>query len=89
MRTIYCHGCLKEYEETEVDWSTIPVDTPIYVSHGGEQWHHRHFAKFDGKEVYAWEDGTTSWSTAKSDDPIGWSYARLAADVAQRIMDQR
>ena len=45
-----------EYEEPEIDWSKVKVDTPIYVrdcetdSNGDEKtWVPRHFAKFENE----------------------------------------
>lgn len=68
-----------EYEEPEVDWSKIKVDTPILVRNTEkEEWQKRHFARFKNGKVYAWYDGLTSWSTAGEDDVNFWKYAKLA-----------
>lgn len=45
-----------------VDWSKIPVDTPIKVQRGNGVVINRHFAIFDNGEVYYYRDGRTSWS---------------------------
>ena len=38
---------LEEYEEPEVDWSKVEVDTPILVrDFEGSDWFRRHFAKY-------------------------------------------
>ena len=67
---------MKEYEEPEVDWSKIKVDTPILVRQGKNgEWLERHFAKYENGDVYAWVDGQTSWTGA---DEIKWKYAKLA-----------
>ena len=67
---------LEEYEEPEIDWSKVPVDTPILVRQGKTgNWLERHFAKYENGNVYAWEDGQTSWTGA---DEIKWKYAKLA-----------
>ena len=67
---------MKEYEEPEVDWSKVEVDTPILVSdNNGDKWLRRYFAKYDGKFVYAWNGGCTSWSEKCM---TGWEYAKLA-----------
>lgn len=62
-----------------VDWSKIPVDTPILVRPNEEHaWSRRYFAKYENGSVYAWEQGATSWSI---DDPAyicDWKYAKLA-----------
>ena len=67
---------MKEYEEPEVDWSKIKVDTPILVRQGKNgEWLERHFAKYENGDVYAWVDGQTSWTGT---DEIKWKYAKLA-----------
>ena len=67
---------LEEYEEPEVDWSKVKVDTPILVRQGKNgKWLERHFAKYENGNVYAWVDGQTSWTGA---DKIKWKYAKLA-----------
>lgn len=72
--------CESEYEEPPIDWSKVPVDTPILVkdSHDDE-WLHRHFAKFEDGVVYAWDDGKTSWSLS-SLGKVDWKYAKLAEE---------
>lgn len=68
---------LEEYEELEVDWSKVEVDTPILVRdipHG--EWEKRYFAKYKDGEVFAWSDGRTSWTTSGAMTP--WRYAKLA-----------
>lgn len=66
-------------EEPEVDWSKVPVDTPIYVRdfECGEWWP-RHFAKFEDGEVFTWDYGKTSWST--NGDTTCWNHAKLAKE---------
>ena len=67
---------LEEYEEPEIDWSKVEIDTPILVKHSeSAKWHKRHFAKYENGNVYAWVDGQTSWTGA---DEIKWKYAKLA-----------
>lgn len=67
---------MEEYEEPEVDWSKVKVDTPILVRQGKNgEWLERHFAKYENGNVYAWVDGQTSWTGA---DEIKWKYAKLA-----------
>ena len=72
-RTIWL---LEEYEEPEVDWSKVKVDTPILVRQveNGE-WLERHFAKYENGDVYVWSDGCTSWTTGCM---TAWNYAKLA-----------
>ena len=72
-RTIWL---MKEYEEPQVDWSKVEVDTPILVRQGNnETWLERHFANYENGDVYAWVDGQTSWT---GEGKIKWKYAKLA-----------
>lgn len=62
-----------------VDWSKVPVDTPILVREmDGCPWKKRYFAFFDGRIVQAWKYGATSWSIENKRDTISWPYAKLA-----------
>lgn len=65
----------EEYQEPEVDWSKVAVDTPILVSTNGQDWIHRHFAEYRDGRVYAFDGGVTSWTGNVS---TGWEYAKLA-----------
>ena len=72
--------CELEYEEPSIDWSKIPVDTPILVKNNhDDEWLRRHFAKFEDGVVYAWDDGKTSWSLS-SLGKVDWKYAKLAEE---------
>ena len=76
-------NCIKwlnsEHVEPPVDWSKVPVDTPILVRDSEkEEWIKRYFAKYEGGIVYAWRDGTTSWSAFNSDSITDWEMAKLA-----------
>ena len=78
-RTIWL---MEEYEEPEVDWSRVKVDTPILVRQGkNEEWRKRHFAKYKNGNVYAWSDGQTSWTAY---DMMVWKYAKLSEDEEER-----
>ena len=70
---------MEEYEEPEVDWSKVEVDTPILVrnSEYGE-WFKRHFAEYKNGKVYTWDNGYTSWTACG--DMGAWNYAKLAED---------
>ena len=79
-----CESYLKEwlfseYEEPEIDWSKVKVNTPILVKRSKEaEWERRYFAKFVDGKVYAWMGGATSW-TADSEYRMNfWEYAKLA-----------
>ena len=68
----------EEYEEPEVDWSQVGVDTPILVRRfEHEEWEKRHFAKYENGNVYAWMCGCTSWTTPDG-NISAWTYAKLA-----------
>lgn len=67
---------LEEYEEPEVDWSKVEVDTPILVSNSEDgDWYKRYFAKYKNGKVFAWSDGRTSWNEI---DVRAWDCAKLA-----------
>lgn len=70
--------CESEYVEPPVDWSKVPVDTPILVRFIGDDkhWVKRHFARYDNGQVRAWINGTTSWTADGKSDT--WTYAKLA-----------
>ena len=68
-----------EYIEPPVDWSNVSVDTPILVrDREKEAWRRRYFAKYENGIVYAWYEGTTSWSVHGAVDMVGWKMAKLA-----------
>lgn len=67
-----------EYQEPTVDWSKVPIDTPVLVSDDGEKWHKRYYAGMgdDGNpKVYSF--GQTSWS-AMDEEQIFPKFVRLA-----------
>ena len=67
---------IENEEEPKVDWSKVEVDTPILVKPRLDgEWEKRHFAKYKNGDVYAWDNGRTSWTVANE---IKWSYAKLA-----------
>lgn len=70
----------QEYVKPSIDWSKIPVDTPILVTIEGTIWKRRYFARFENGKVYAWNDGKTSWSSVDSFDVSAWEYAELAEE---------
>ena len=70
---------LEEYEEPEVDWSKVEVDTPILVrANENTEWIRRHFAKYENGDIYAWRDAQTSWTASYDGDMTWWRYAKLA-----------
>lgn len=65
-----------------VDWSKVPVDTPIYVrKHENNTWEKRHFAFFKNGRVYSWLSGVTSWTAEDTNYVFSWKYAKLAGDI--------
>ena len=73
---------LKDYEEPEVDWSKVEVDTPILVRNSeDEEWRKRHFAECKYGTVYAWIDGRTSWTENYMES---WKYTKLAEDEGDK-----
>lgn len=69
-----------EYQEPSVDWSKVPIDTPVLASCDGEEWYRRHYAGTDGDgnpKVYSF--GQTSWS-AMDEEQIFPKFVRLAED---------
>lgn len=70
--------CNSEYIEPAIDWSKVPVDTPILIRDSGDgTWYKRHFAKYEDGKVYAFCDGQTSWS---GNSPVCWEQAKLDTD---------
>lgn len=67
---------LEEYEEPEIDWSKVAVDTPILVrDNENTAWVRRHFAKYEDGAIFTWGGGETSWTSGCM---IRWKYAKLA-----------
>lgn len=82
---VNCEACsmlqmiwlLEEYEEPEVDWNNIAVDTPILVRESKDrEWKRRYFAKYKDGIIFAWVGGNTSWTALG--DTAKWKYAKLA-----------
>lgn len=64
-----------KYVEPPIDWSKVTVDTPILVRDNiFSKWVKRYFAKYENGNVYAWSNGTTSWS---GDRCTPWDLAKL------------
>ena len=67
---------LEEYEEPEIDWSKVKVDTPLLVrNYINGEWSKRYFAKYEDGNIYAWCNGRTSWNETSI---YAWKYAKLA-----------
>ena len=64
--------------EISIDWSKVPVDTPILVrDQENELWKKEHFAKYKNNKIYTWLCGRTSWSATAT---VNWKYAKLAEE---------
>lgn len=62
-----------------VDWSKVPVDTPVLVRSCKEsEWKKRYFAFYKAGKVYTWDSGTTSWSKESIENTSWWNYIKLA-----------
>lgn len=63
--------------EERVDWSKVPVDTPVLVKVTCDgDWDKRYFAKYQNGCVYTFSNGATSWSCNGNID--SWNFAKLA-----------
>lgn len=73
----------EEYEEPEVDWSEVEVDTPVLVRYSEDtDWQYAHFAKYEDGKVHTWKFGRTSWSmkgNTRGVTTFKWDYAKLAS----------
>lgn len=67
-----------EYQEPSVDWSKVPIDTPVLVSDDGEKWHKRYYAGVgDDGDPKVYSFGQTSWSGTDG-ARISYEFMRLA-----------
>lgn len=82
-RTIFAFWLDEEYEEPEVDWDNVPVDTLVRVRDGeDEEWLLRYFKGINYRRLRrryeAWESGATS-KTANG-EYLCWNYCELVED---------
>lgn len=89
MTCVTCGVALKlwldeEYEEPEVDWNNVPVDTLVRVRDGEyEKWRLRYFSGFfeyDSLKYETWNSGRTSKTAEGTDDSTTWRYCELVED---------
>ncbi len=65
-----------------IDWSKVPVDTPVLVRSCKEsEWKKRYFAFYKAGKVHTWDSGATSWSKEKIENTSWWNYVKLAGDT--------
>lgn len=85
-RCLFRYGCGKdefigwlnaEYQEPPVDWSKVPINTPVLASCDGERWYRRYFAGVRGGKPETYDVGATSWSVDDNRTCV-WKYMRLA-----------
>ena len=82
----YCVGAFvkwanSEYKEREIDWSKVPVDTPIYVwDNNDNRTYKRHFAGYNkvNNMIIAFDDKGTSWSSATT---TKWDNAKIKEGI--------
>lgn len=67
----------KEHITYEVDWTKVPVDTPVFVDKLSKIGFRRHFAKYENGRIYVFGGGRTSYTTVLS-DVEDYSVVRLA-----------
>lgn len=77
-------------KEATIDWSKVPVDTPISISPDGEHWYRNHFAKYENGKVYFWRDGRTSYTEVEYKDryfsqAVECNYAKLNENDLQKM----
>lgn len=72
--------------EILVDWTKVPVDTPIYVRDSEEDdWLPQYFSGFVNGKVFAWVGGKTSFSSKnKLSNTISWKFAKLKDPVKEK-----
>jgi hypothetical protein len=66
-----------EYQGPPVDWSKVPIDTPVLASSDGERWYRRYFAGVRDGKPEAYDVGATSWSVDGNRTCV-WKYMKLA-----------
>ena len=70
-----------EYKEREIDWSKVPVDTPIYVwDNDNGATYKRYFAGYNkvNNMIIAFDDGGTSWSSVTT---TKWDNAKIKEGI--------
>ena len=85
----YCVGAFvkwanSEYKEREIDWSKVPVDTPIYVWDNYEDKIYkkkRYFAEYDtnNDKIIAFTEGQTSWTSDQN--IMVWDNAKIKEGI--------
>lgn len=66
-----------EYQEPPVDWSKVPIDTPVLASCDGKRWYRRYFAGVRDGKPETYDSGATSWSVDDKRTCV-WKFVKLA-----------
>lgn len=66
-----------EYQEPPVDWSKVPIDTPVLVSGNGKTWYRRCFAGIRNGYREAYDVGATPWSVYDN-RTCAWPFMKIA-----------
>lgn len=66
-----------EYQEPFVNWSKVPIDTPVLASDDGKKWYRRYFAGVRDGKPETYDVGATSWSVDGKRTCV-WKYMKLA-----------
>lgn len=66
-----------EYQEPPVDWSKVPIDTPVLVSGNGKTWYRRYFAGIRNGYREAYDVGATPWSVYDN-RTCAWPFMKIA-----------
>ena len=70
-----------EYKEREIDWSKVPVDTPIYVWNNNDNKNKKkNLERNDkiNKMIIAFNNGGTSWSSVTT---TRWIHAKIKEGI--------
>lgn len=86
-KNILCEQVIKEWansecKEREIDWSKVPVDTPIYVwDDNDNRTYNRYFAGYNQIHniIIAFDNGGTSWSSGAT--TTGWIHAKIKEGI--------
>lgn len=69
---------MQEYKEPPIDWSKVPIDTPVYLNAFGNADAPRYFCKYENGYVFLFDSGRTSWSGGDRSTQWTTEQVRLA-----------
>lgn len=71
-----------EPKKSEIDWSKVPVDTPVLAWDGNDNLKCRsHFAKYENNKIYTFADGRTSHTAKVFPERIYWDHVEIAPGI--------